>query len=86
MAVPDRYYGPLFDRIGDSQFGARAGRSGRRVIRAQRGRKTCPKHVLRNPSGTAIPPREDFIHPARFAEIYKSRPLTGLLTDARDNF
>lgn len=27
--------------------------------------------------------REDFIHPARFAEIYKGRPLTGLLTDAR---
>jgi DNA-binding transcriptional LysR family regulator len=27
--------------------------------------------------------REDFIHPARFAEVYKGRPLTGLLTDTR---
>lgn len=27
--------------------------------------------------------REDFIHPARFAETYKGRPLTGLLADAR---
>jgi len=27
--------------------------------------------------------REDFIHPARFAETYKGRPLTGLLTDMR---
>ena len=27
--------------------------------------------------------REEFIHPARFAEIYKGRPLTGLLTDVR---
>src|SRR6185437_15610316 len=29
MAVPDRYYGPLFDKIGDSRFWARA----KRVIR-----------------------------------------------------
>jgi DNA-binding transcriptional LysR family regulator len=27
--------------------------------------------------------REDFIHPARFADIYKGKPLTGLLTDVR---
>jgi DNA-binding transcriptional LysR family regulator len=27
--------------------------------------------------------REEFIHPARFAEIYRGKPLTGLLTDAR---
>ena len=27
--------------------------------------------------------REDFIHPARFAETYKGKRLTGLLTDAR---
>jgi len=54
MAVPDRYYGALFDRIGDSQFGARAAR-----IRAARDpsearTKNRPKPVFRNPSGTAI--------------------------------
>ena len=27
--------------------------------------------------------REDFIHPERFSEIYKGKPLTGLLTDVR---
>jgi DNA-binding transcriptional LysR family regulator len=29
--------------------------------------------------------REDFIHPARFAEVYKGRPLTGLVTDTRSH-
>jgi len=51
MAVPDRYYARLFDKIGDSRFWALAGRNGRQVIRAKRGRKTgqaCFSQSLRH--------------------------------------
>ena len=49
MADRDRYYGPLFDKIADRQFWARA----KRAIRGRAEDEKHAKHVFRNPSLSA---------------------------------
>jgi hypothetical protein len=49
MAVPDRYYGPLFDKIGDSRFWAQAARLRAACDPSVARTENMPKHVFRNP-------------------------------------
>jgi len=48
MAVPDRYYGPLFDKISDSWFWARATRAIRAAARTRNMPWACSEQSLRH--------------------------------------